>query len=93
MKQLRTDLFFIYILPRFSVILFITLVLIAMELYPGGIYHMVNNSGKSMCPGESCLHPNHLTDGYLFSKNFLSASGLIPIVSMSTSINVGLAPV
>ena len=36
---------------------------------------MVNNSGKSMCPGLSCLHPNHLTDGYLFSKNFLSDLG------------------
>lgn len=75
MRQLKAELFFIYVLPRFAVISFIAMVVIGMKLYPGGIYHMVSSSGQSMCPGESCTHPNHLTSGYMFSKNFLSDLG------------------
>ena len=67
--------FFIVILPRYSMLGFITCVTIAMYLYPGGIYHMVSEGGKSLCPGASCVNLDHYTIGYSFLKNFLSDLG------------------
>ena len=75
MKDMKLNEFFIIFLPRFAVFVFIACVTISMELYPGGVYHMVNSEGQSMCPGGSCIHPNHLTESYVFSKNFLSDLG------------------
>ena len=67
--------FFIVILPRYSMLSFILCVGMAMYLYPGGVYHMVSESGGSLCPGSSCIDPNHHTTGYSFFKNFLSDLG------------------
>jgi len=47
----------------------------AMYLYPGGVYHMVAETGGSLCPGESCVDTKHHMEGYSFFKNFLSDLG------------------
>ena len=72
MKNINLSKFFIIILPRFSIFIFMGCVLLSMYLYKGGIYHMVLDSGVSMCPGASCTDDGHWTSGYLFFKNFLS---------------------
>ena len=36
---------------------------------------MVSKSGESLCPGVSCVDIDHYTEGYYFSKNFLSDLG------------------
>ena len=75
MKNLSLSRFYIIVLPRFSMLVFIVCVLLSMYLYKGGIYHMVLESGVSMCPGASCTDDGHWTSGYLFFKNFLSDLG------------------
>ena len=56
-------------------IFFMACVGLAMYLYPGGIYHMVNPAGGSLCPGASCTDVQHYTNGYSFFQNFLSDLG------------------
>ena len=67
--------FFIVTVPRYSMMIFIVSVGMAMYLYSGGVYHMVNENGASLCPGEACIDPHHNTSGYSFFKNFLSDLG------------------
>ena len=62
--------FFIVSLPRYSMLGFIMCMGIAMYLYSGGIYHMVSESGASLCPGSLCEDSGHKTVGYSFFKNF-----------------------
>ena len=75
MKNISLERFFIVVLPRYSMIAFIACIAIAIKLYPGGIYHMVSETGARMCPGVSCIDPGHYTVGYSFFKNFLSDLG------------------
>ena len=73
MKNLSLQKFFIVVLPRYSMLGFILCVILAMYLYPGGIYHYA--LGTHQCIIDSCQEKGHFTDGYLFFKNFLSDLG------------------
>ena len=75
MNKISLEKLFVINLPRFSMIGFMFCVIVSMYLYKGGIYHMISSDGLPMCPGESCVDEGHLTDGYLFFKNFLSDLG------------------
>ena len=75
MKDISLERFFLIVLPRYSMLAFIVCIGIAMKFYAGGIYHMVTETGASMCPGASCIDPDHYSVGYSFFKNFLSDLG------------------
>ena len=74
-KNSNLEHLFIVKLPRYSMMIFILCIGVAMNVYPGGIYHMVGETGERMCPGVSCVDPGHHTIGYSFFKNFLSDLG------------------
>ncbi len=75
MNKISLEKLFVIKLPRVSMIVFMSCVLMTMYLYEGGVYHMISSDGLPQCPGENCVDQNHWTDGYLFSKNFLSDLG------------------
>ena len=75
MNKISLEELFVIKVPRFSTIGFLFCIVMSMYLYKGGVYHMISGDGIPMCPGDSCVHEGHLTERYLFFKNFLSDLG------------------